>query len=70
MAMKRWNVVASYKTSGDKTRYSRVGAMFENTSRKTGETYYAIKLDFPIGVTDLVAFTPQAKNGDTGEGEF
>ena len=37
-------------------RYRRVGAVFENTSRDTGETFLSIKLDFLVAVTELVAF--------------
>lgn len=44
----------------DKTRYQRVGAIFENTRQGTGEKIFSIKLDFPVGATELVAFTPKS----------
>ena len=54
-------VPVSY-TKGDeeRTRYSRVGAVFENVRRDTGEIVLTVKLDFPVGATELVAFPPKA----------
>lgn len=43
-----------------KTSFRRVGAVFENTRRDTGEVFLSIKLDFPVGATELVAFPPKA----------
>ena len=40
-------------------RYPRVGVMFENTNRETGEVYFNIRLDFPVGATELLAFPPK-----------
>lgn len=40
----------------EKTSFRRVGVAFENARRETGETFLSLKLDFPIGVTELVAF--------------
>ena len=45
-------------------RYRRVGAVFENTRRDTGETFLSIKLDFPVAVTELVAFQPSQRDGE------
>ena len=52
-------VPVKYDDNGtEKTTYRRVGAVFENTKRDTGETFLTLKLDFPVGVTELVAFQP------------
>lgn len=40
--------------------YRRVGVMFQNHRRETGEVFYALKLDFPVGATELVAFPPKS----------
>ena len=40
------------------TRFRRVGAIFENARRETGEVFLSVKLDFPGAVTELVAFPP------------
>lgn len=59
-------VPVTFKENGtDKTTYRRVGAMFENTKRDTGEIFYSIKLDFPVAVTELVAFQPKEKDHDS-----
>ena len=56
-----------YQKGGQEaTRYPRVGVLFENRHRETGEIYYTIKLDFPVGVTEMVAFPP--KPGENGNG--
>ena len=69
---KHYNLTVPVKfTNNDgeeKTRYSRVGVAFENTRKDTGESFLSIQLDFPVGVTELVAFLPKAK-GDGEEGE-
>ena len=60
-------VPVTFKKDGiEKTTYRRVGAVFENTKTDTGETFLSIKLDFPVAVTELVAFQPKDK--DSGEG--
>ena len=60
-------VPVQYDDNGTtKTRYPRVGVAFENTRQETGDKFLSIKLDFPVGVTELVAFLPKAK--DDGEG--
>ena len=48
----------------EKRRYSRVGVMFQNHRKDTGEVVYSLKLDFPVGATELVAFTPKARDQD------
>ena len=51
-------VPVTFKKDGkDQTSFRRVGAVFENT-RENGETVLSIKLDFPVAVTELVAFPP------------
>jgi len=61
-------VPTTYKDNGtEKRRYTRVGAMFENTRKDTGEVFYSIKLDFPVAVSELVAFPPKARTDDTDE---
>ena len=51
------------KDGQEKTSYRRVGAVFENNRRDTGEVFFSIKLDFPVAVTELVAFPPRAQDG-------
>jgi hypothetical protein len=59
-------VPVKYDDNGtEKTTYRRVGAVFENTKRDSGETFLTVKLDFPVGVTELVAFQPN--KGDVTE---
>jgi hypothetical protein len=46
-----------------------VGTVFENT-REDGSKCLSIKLDFPVGATEFVAFEPRAKEDEGGaEGE-
>ena len=52
------------KNGSTERRFRRVGAVFENTRQNTGETFLSIKLDFPVGVTELVAFQASPKDGD------
>ncbi len=54
------------KDDQEHTAYRRVGAVFENTKNDTGETFLSIKLDFPVAVTELVAFQPKEKDSETG----
>ena len=63
--MAHYTITAPVTGTDDKTRYPRVGVLFENHNRETGEVYYTIKLDFPValynfplGVTEMVAFAP------------
>ena len=67
--MARYNLTApvTYTQNGTQTtRYTRVGTVFENT-REDGSKCLSIKLDFPVGATELVAFEPRAR--EEGEGE-
>ena len=48
-------------------RYPRVGVMFENTNRETGEVYFNIRLDFPVGATELLAFPPKDRDAQAAE---
>ncbi|MCY4304393.1 MAG: hypothetical protein OXC62_06385 [Aestuariivita sp.] len=58
-----YNVVVPLDGNEDKSRFRRVGVMFKNT-RNTGETYYKLQLDFPVGVTELLCFPPRDDNAD------
>ena len=45
-------VPVSYtKDDEERTRYTRVGAVFENVRRETGEIGLTVKLDVPVGAT-------------------
>ncbi len=60
------NVPVKYDDNGtEKTSFRRVGAVFENQRRESDETFLSIKLDFPVGATELVAFP--AKAGDDSD---
>ena len=59
--MAHYNVVVPYVV-GDKTHYTKVGALFENVSQATNETFYKLVLDFPVGATELLAFPPRASD--------
>ena len=50
-------------------RYPRVGVMFQNHNQETGEVYYNILLDFPVGATELLAFPPKSRDARAAEGE-
>ncbi len=65
--MAHYNVVVAVKR-GDRTFYSRVGALFENHSNDTGERYYKVVLDYPVGATELLAFAPRPDEAASGEG--
>ncbi len=62
-----YTITAPVKSKDGKTRYPRVGVLFENHNRETGEVFYTIKLDFPVGVTELVAFPPKPRDEETPE---
>lgn len=58
-------VPVKYTVNGEeKTKYTRVGTPFENTKKDTGETFLSLKLDFPVAVTELVAFQPKPKGDE------
>ena len=50
-------------------RYPRVGVMFQNLNRETGEVYFNIRLDFPVGATELLAFPPKDRDAQAAEEE-
>ena len=52
------------KSGQEKISYRRVGMAFENTKKETGETFLSLKLDFPVGVTELVAFQPKPQDDE------
>ena len=65
MAHYTLTVPVTYTDNGqEKTSYRRVGAVFENHRRDTGEVFLSIKLDFPVAVSELVAFPPKAREAD------
>ena len=64
--MAHYNVVVAVKR-GDRTFYNRVGALFENHSNETGERYYKVVLDYPVGATELLAFAPRPDEAASGE---
>ena len=66
--MAHCNVVVPVQT-GESTRYRRVGAMFENVRRGSGETWYKLVLDFPVGALELLAFPPRASEDGAGAGD-
>ncbi len=45
----------------ERTRFQRVGAMFRNTRNGDGSEFFGLKLDFPVGVQELVMFPPSSK---------
>lgn len=64
MAHYTLTVPVTYTDNGqEKTRFQRVGVLFQNT-RDNGEEIYNIKLDFPVGATELVAFPPKPRDED------
>lgn len=68
--MKRYNLTVPYtfqRNGQTETRFRRVGAVFENTRRETGETFLSLKLDFPVAVTELVAFPPKADDDGSSD---
>lgn len=56
--------VAYTKDGAEKTSYRRVGTVFENKRRNSDETLLNIRLDYPVGVTDLVAFPARSSKED------
>lgn len=51
------------KSDEEQTRYQRVGVMFIN-ERDNGDPVYSIRLDYPVGVTELVGFTAKERDDD------
>lgn len=60
--MAHYTVVVPVTSDQGKTFYRRVGALFENHHKDTGEIYYKLQLDFPVGVTEMLAFPPRIRN--------
>ena len=59
-------VPVTYTRDGEeKTSYRRVGAIFQNQRKGSDETLLQVRLDFPVGATELVAFPP--RSGDVVE---
>ncbi|MEL6427210.1 MAG: hypothetical protein AAFQ33_17320, partial [Pseudomonadota bacterium] len=48
----------------DKTRFTRVGVMWENTRNDTGEVFFKLELDFPVGAKEIVLFPPKDAPAD------
>ncbi|MBL1435562.1 MAG: hypothetical protein COB08_005115 [Rhodobacteraceae bacterium] len=63
MTKKPYNATVAHEGSDGKTRYTKVGVMFEN-KKENGEKVYNLKLDFPVAVSELVMFEPKAKETD------
>ncbi|WP_170565715.1 hypothetical protein [Ruegeria atlantica] len=68
--MAHFTITIPVKGKDDVTRYRRVGVLFENHNRDTGEVFYTIKLDFPVGVTEMVAFPPRPKEDQDPSGQI
>ncbi|MYG26979.1 MAG: hypothetical protein F4213_13310 [Boseongicola sp. SB0677_bin_26] len=66
--MAHYNVVVPVEGGDGKIRYRRVGALFENVNRESGETFYKLKLDFPVGATEFLAFPPRPDNAGNASG--
>jgi len=65
--MTRYTIVVPV-AAGDRTHYRRVGALFENVNRETGETWFRIDMDFPVGAVEMLAFPPRPRDGRDGDG--
>ncbi len=66
--MAHFNIVVPVQV-GEQTRYRRVGALFENRAKDSGEVYYKIVLDFPVGATEMLAFEPRSHEDETASGD-
>ncbi|MEO1607534.1 MAG: hypothetical protein AAFU34_19680 [Pseudomonadota bacterium] len=51
----------------DKTRFTRIGVMWENTRNDTGEVFFKLELDFPVGATEIVLFPPKEAPADQND---
>ena len=63
--MSHYHVLVPIKDNDDTPRYRQVGIMFENKN-KAGETYFRVKLDFPVGVNEFLCFTPRSDDQPQG----
>ena len=59
--MTHYTVTVPVQGKDNHTHYRRVGVMFQNHNRQTGEVYYRLSLDFPVGATEMLAFAPTAQ---------
>ena len=66
--MAHYQVVVPSEGADGRTRYTRVGVMFENVRRDTGEPWYKLQLDFPVGAQELLAFPPRTDEAAPGDG--
>lgn len=57
--------VAYTKDGKEQTTFRRVGSIFENQHRNSDATFLSIRLDYPVAVTEFVAFP--ATNGTEDE---
>ena len=63
-------VPRTYKSGGEeKTSYTRVGSVFVNNKKDSGEEFLRIKLDFPVAVEEMVAFRPNDKTIENGHAD-
>lgn len=53
----RFSITVPYKDHCDHAHFSPVGSMFPQKS--TAKSAFKIKLDFPVGATELLAFAPR-----------
>lgn len=58
-----YNATVAHEGKDGKTRFTKVGVLFENT-KDDGEKIFNLKLDFPVGVTELVIFSPKEKENE------
>lgn len=65
--MALYQVVVPSEGGDGRTRYTRVGVMFENARKDTGEPWYKLQLDFPVAVQELLAFPPRTEELPPGE---
>lgn len=64
--MTHYNVVVAFEGSDGRTRYTRVGVMFENRRKDTGEPWYKIQMDVPVATQELLAFPPREGEAEDG----
>lgn len=67
--MSHYNVVVAVEGTDGRTRYTRVGVMFENRRKDTGEPWYKIQMDIPVATQELLAFPPRPDEAATGEAQ-
>jgi hypothetical protein len=62
MTHKYYSVNVPVEGKDGKTRFRRVGAAFPN--KDGAKSFMSIKLDFPVGATELVLFEPKEHDED------